>query len=73
MSLAHLQALTGDRVRFRRTYSETHHSIRSERARFKLIRWDGVLLGGTSRRERAEQLAEVLSQGQRKGFVEVRP
>lgn len=39
----------------------------------KLYRFDGVLLGGTSRRERAEQLAEVLSQGQRKGFVEVRP
>lgn len=69
MSLAHLAALTGNRVSLRRNTSQ-HHEQRSVSARFKVIRFDGVLLGGAMSLERAEAMAAVLRTGQRRDFAQ---
>lgn len=38
----------------------------------RVVRWDGVVLGGTTDWEKAVRLASVLSQGQRPGFAVAR-
>lgn len=54
----------------RRT-SENHHTRRVQVARFRVVRFDGVLLGGCNSETRAETMRSVLAQGQRPDFAVV--
>ena len=46
-------------------------AARTRRARYVVVRWDGVELGGASTLEAAERLADSLSQGQERDFARV--
>jgi len=49
----------------------SHHQNRVVATRFRVLRFDGVLLGGATSLERAETMAAVLRQGQRRDFAQV--
>jgi hypothetical protein len=46
-------------------------TARPRRTRFVVVRWDGVALGEAPTLERAEALADKLSQGQQRDFARV--